>query len=203
MDHARALIVIEAFVLTYVAVLLAEVVGDKFLYTTGILATRYQPTPMMAGIVLAFMVKMGAAVVVGDTLASLPRPLIAAVTSVGVLWVSMQFWRAGRLERAHPASDGRFRALTVSFASVLFSEWADLGQLTAAAMAVRFNSPVSVWLGAVAAMMTKGVVAATLGARIRKRFQDASARPGFAYLAVALLLLIGAFSVVETLFAHR
>ena len=51
---------IEAFGVTYLAVLVAEIVGDKFLYTTGILATRYRPTPMMLGLALAFMVKMGA-----------------------------------------------------------------------------------------------------------------------------------------------
>ena len=38
----------EAFWLTYIAVLAAEVVGDTFLYTTGILATRYRATPMTA-----------------------------------------------------------------------------------------------------------------------------------------------------------
>jgi putative Ca2+/H+ antiporter (TMEM165/GDT1 family) len=37
---------IEAFGVTYLAVLAAEVVGDKFLFTTGILATRYRPTPL-------------------------------------------------------------------------------------------------------------------------------------------------------------
>ena len=34
---------------TYVAVFLAEIVGDKLLYTTGILATRYRPVPIMIG----------------------------------------------------------------------------------------------------------------------------------------------------------
>ena len=40
---------------TYVAVLAAEILGDKFLYTTGILSTRYRTFPMMIGIAVAFM----------------------------------------------------------------------------------------------------------------------------------------------------
>ena len=84
----------EAFWLTYIAVLAAEVVGDKFLYTTGILATRYRATPMIAGIALAFMVKMGAAVLVGDALARLPRPLLAVVAAAGVVIVAARFWHA-------------------------------------------------------------------------------------------------------------
>ena len=50
---------------TYAAVFLAEIVGDKLLYTTGILATRYRPVPIMIGITAAFMAKMAVAVAVG------------------------------------------------------------------------------------------------------------------------------------------
>jgi Ca2+/H+ antiporter, TMEM165/GDT1 family len=194
---------IEAFAMTYMAVLAAEVVGDKFLYTTGILATRYRPTPMMAGITVAFMIKMGAAVIVGDTIASLPRSVLGAVTAIGVVWVALRFWGSGDLLRRDRPPSGTSEALMVSCASVLFSEWADFGQLTAAAMAVRFDAPVLVWSGAVAAMLTKGLVAAALGDRIRKRFHDRLARPAVVYVSVALLLLIGGLSVAETLFAHR
>lgn len=194
---------IEAFAITYTAVLASEVAGDKLLYTTGILATRYRATPMMAGITLAFMVKMGAAVLVGDALARLPRPLLAGIAAAGVVIVAARFWHDTKQSEAGRKQVGTADALVMSCASVLLSEWADLGQLTAAAMAARFNSPVAVWLGAVAAMMTKGVAAATLGARIRSRFHRHFTRPRLAYLSLALLLFIGALSVAETLFAHR
>lgn len=194
---------IEAFGITYIAVLAAEVVGDKFLYTTGILATRYRATPMIAGIGLAFMVKMGAAVLVGDALARLPRPLLAAIAAAGIVIVAARFWHATKQSEAGRKPHSTSEALMVSCASVLLSEWADFGQLTAAAMAARFNAPIAVWLGAVAAMMTKGVVAATLGVRIRSRWHGHLMRPGIAVLSLALLLFIGALSVAETLFAHR
>ena len=194
---------IEAFAVTYVAVLAAEVVGDKFLYTTGILATRYRPTPMMAGITLAFMVKMGAAVVVGDTIATLPKSLLGAVTAIGVVWVALRFWGSSQVIRRDRKPSSTSEALMVSCASVLFSEWADFGQLTAAAMAAQFDAPVVVWLGAIAAMLTKGLLAATLGDSIRRHFHDRLARPAVVYISLALLLLIGGISVAETLFAHR
>jgi putative Ca2+/H+ antiporter (TMEM165/GDT1 family) len=183
--------VIEALGITYIAVLAAEVVGDKFL-----------TTPMMAGITLAFMVKMGAAVLVGDALAKLPRSLLAVVAVVGILVVTARFWKATKPSRPASQPHSGTEALMVSCASVLLSEWADFGQLTAAAMAARFDAPVAVWLGAVAAMMTKGLVAATLGARIRARFHGYIMTPRIAYLSVALLLFIGALSVVE-IFADR
>ena len=82
---------IEAFGVTYLAVLAAEVVGDKFLYTTGILATRYRSTPMMLGIMVAFMIKMGAAVIVGDTIAGLPRAVHQLRSPHGVLRLGALF----------------------------------------------------------------------------------------------------------------
>ena len=194
---------IEAFGITFATVLAAELVGDKFLYTTGILATRYHARPMMAGITLAFMIKMGAAVAVGDTIATLPRPLLASVTAAGVFWVALKFWRAGERINQQPRQSTAGEAFLVSCASVLFSEWADFGQLTAAAMAAQFRSPMAVWMGAVSAMLTKGVLAATLGARIRLRLGHQLARPVVMYVSFGLLLLIGGFAVAETLFAQR
>ena len=46
---------------TYGAVFVAEIVGDKLLYTTGVLATRYRPVPIMLGMLCAFMAKMAVA----------------------------------------------------------------------------------------------------------------------------------------------
>ena len=44
---------IEIFLATYGAVFLAEIVGDKLLYTTGVLATRYRTAPVMIGMLPA------------------------------------------------------------------------------------------------------------------------------------------------------
>src|ERR1035441_9450830 len=46
---------------TYGAVFVAEIAGDKLLYTTGVLATRYRTAPILCGMAIAFMAKMGVA----------------------------------------------------------------------------------------------------------------------------------------------
>ncbi|MEI9973918.1 MAG: hypothetical protein WDO73_18820 [Ignavibacteriota bacterium] len=43
-------------------VFMAEIVGDKLLYTTGLLATRYKTLPILCGMAVAFMLKMAVAV---------------------------------------------------------------------------------------------------------------------------------------------
>src|SRR5690349_17095808 len=165
---------IEAFLATYAAVFVAEIVGDKLLYTTGVLATRYRSGPIMLGMAIAFMLKMGVAVMIGEAIAKSPKPLVGMLTAASFAGIAITLWRkpdtppegAERSERlAKPA--------LVSFAAIFLSEWGDIGQVTAATMAARHPSPIfAVWLGAVAAMVTKGVLAAFLGAGVRQWIKD-------------------------------
>ena len=46
---------IVIFFATFGAVFLAEIVGDKLLYTTGVLAARYRTMPILIGMTAAFM----------------------------------------------------------------------------------------------------------------------------------------------------
>ena len=70
---------IVVFLATFAAVFIAEIVGDKLLYTTGVLAARYRTLPIMLGMAIAFMAKMGVAVMVGSAIAKLPRTLVAVI----------------------------------------------------------------------------------------------------------------------------
>ena len=65
---------------TYGAVFVAEIVGDKLLYTTGVLATRYRTVPIVVGMLIAFMAKMAVAVAVGNAISKLP-PLVELASS--------------------------------------------------------------------------------------------------------------------------
>jgi putative Ca2+/H+ antiporter (TMEM165/GDT1 family) len=187
------------FVATYGAVFIAEIVGDKLLYTTGVLATRYRPLPIMFGMAAAFMAKMAVAVLVGSAISRLPRLLVAGLTSASFIGLALTLWRKP-VERPEAKSDQpASKAVMVSFAAIFFSEWGDVGQVTAATMAARFTQPWIVWLGAVSAMVTKGILAASMGAGIRGWIQRHISPKVVRYAGVSVLLLLGVLSVVETL----
>ena len=84
---------IAIFVATYGAVFVAEIVGDKLLYTTGVLATRYRTVPIIVGMLIALMGKMAVAVAVGSAIAKLPKLLVAALTSASFIGVAVALWR--------------------------------------------------------------------------------------------------------------
>src|SRR5207244_1833986 len=91
------------------------------------------------------------------------------------------------------------KAAMVSFAAIFFSEWGDVGQITAATLAAKYRMPLVVWVGAVSAMVTKGTLATFLGAGIRRWIHDRVSPKAVRYVAVGLLLVLGCLSVVEIL----
>jgi putative Ca2+/H+ antiporter (TMEM165/GDT1 family) len=191
------------FFTTFGAVFVAEIVGDKLLYTTGVLATRYRTLPIMFGMVLAFMAKMGVAVLVGEALSRLPRILVASITALSFLGVAFTLWRKSDLPKEKWKQQSAKKAALVSFAAIFFSEWGDVGQVTAATMAAKYGVPFVVWLGAVSAMVTKGSFAAFLGGSIRNKIAEHVSPKVVRYAAVGLLLVLGAATVLEILIERR
>ena len=187
------------FFATYGAVFVAEIVGDKLLYTTGVLATRYRARPIMIGVSIAFMAKMAAAVLVGAWVAQLPAGLVAGLTGVSFLGVAILLWRKPVTRTDAPEKGGGSRATAVSFATVFFSEWGDSGQIVAATMAAQHPSLLIVWLGAVGAMVTKGLLAASVGVGVRRWIQDHLSPRAIRLAGVGALILLAAVSVIETL----
>lgn len=191
------------FLATYGAVFIAEIVGDKLLYTTGVLATRYRTVPILLGMGLAFMAKMAAAVLVGKAISTLPPLLVAAITAVNFIGIALVLWRKPDRREARelkPQEEtSALRAAMLTFAAIFFTEWGDVGQVTAAGMAAKFNVPLMVWAGAVAAMVTKGALAASIGASLRGWIQRKFEPRTIRYAAVGVLLVLALFSVIETL----
>jgi putative Ca2+/H+ antiporter (TMEM165/GDT1 family) len=205
------------FFATFGAVLLAEIVGDKLLYTTGLLAARYRTAPIMIGMAAAFMSKMGVAVLIGGAISKLPRLLVAGITAISFIGVAVTLWRKDDQYRHERDKHKAHKAAMVSFAAIFFSEWGDVGQITAAGISARSTTlaiasgiagatwriPLIVWLGAVSAMVTKGMLAAFLGAGIRRWIHDRVSPKIVRYVAVGLLLVLGVLSVLEILMTER
>ena len=191
------------FFATFGAVFLAEIVGDKLLYTTGVLAARYRTAPIMIGMAAAFMAKMGVAVLIGEAISRLPRLLVAAITAASFLSIAFVLWKKSDRPRESKESHRAHKAAMVSFAAIFFSEWGDVGQITAATLAAKYHAALIVWFGAVAAMITKGSLAAFLGAGIRRWIHDRVSPKVVRYVAVSLLLVLGSLSVIEILMKER
>jgi putative Ca2+/H+ antiporter (TMEM165/GDT1 family) len=190
------------FFATYGVVFAAEIVGDKLLYTTGVLAARYSPAPIMIGMTLAFIIKMGVAVAVGEAISRLPPLFVAGLTVGTFIGVAVAVWRKDD-RRATQKQVSAPAAVMVSFAAIFFSEWGDMGQITAAAMSAKYHVPLPVWGGAVFAMVTKGLLAASVGAGARGWIQEHVPPRIVRYAGVSALAVLGILSAIETLIKGR
>jgi Ca2+/H+ antiporter, TMEM165/GDT1 family len=176
---------------TYGTVLLAEMLGDKSIYTISSLATRFHVRYVVAGISLAFAGKMLVAVLIGRAIAQLPTALIASVSAATFLVTALVIWFRTPEQRAQERTPARYwtRAVAVSFAAIFFTEWGDVGQLAAATLAARYREPLVVWVGATAALVTKGLLAITFGVELRKRVSPRYVRYGAVTLCLAMGIL--------------
>jgi len=203
------------FFATYAAVFIAEIVGDKLLYTTGVLATRYRWGAVVLGMGLAFCCKMAAAVAIGAAVATLLehyRWVVALLTATSFAVLALTMWRKSDV-RAPKEKDSRIlQGTVVAFATIFFSEWFDVGMQAAGTMAVAFvwsaNRPAElsvttaafiVWLGAVSAMVTKGALAVAFGATIRNWIAQRVEPKLVRYVAVTAIVVIGVLATLETL----
>lgn len=66
-------------------------------------------------------------------------------------------------------------------------------------MSAKYHVPLLVWAGAVSAMVTKGILAASIGAGVRGWIQEHVPPKMIRYAGVSALLLLGVLSVIETL----
>lgn len=203
---------IEVFFATYGGVFLAEIVGDKLLYTSGVLATRYSWSGVLTGMALAFMAKMSVAVAIGAAIGDwLPKWLVAALTALSFVGVAVAMWRKPDVRVPKEKDERILKGASVAFATIFLSEWGDKGMLSAGAWAATWvtaaevnhtstrEAAVIVWAAAVLAMVTKGGLAVTLGHGIRTWIATRVSPRYVRYAAVAAIVVLGFLSVMEIL----
>lgn len=186
--------------LTYGTVFIAELIGDKTVYTISSLSMRFRPLYVFSGIALAFMLKMLAAVLLGQLIAELPTTIVALVSAVTFFVTALVIWfqKKDHEKLEQPEHGGAFsKAVLISFAAIFFSEWGDIGQITAATLTARYQMPLIVWLGATAALITKGLLAMTLGRGIRRLVPKHILRP----LSASICLIMAVVSVIGSVLA--
>jgi Ca2+/H+ antiporter, TMEM165/GDT1 family len=182
------------FFTTWSMVLSAEIVGDKSLYTIGSLATRYRALPIFVGSSIAFMIKMLAAVLFASLLSRLPEWLVISLNVATFLSIAFILWSKHRERKNAPADINRpwIAIASTSMAGILFTEWGDVGQLTAATLALKYHFPVVIWSGAVLAMMTKSILVIIFGHSIKRFLSQDLLR----YLTSALFIVMAVLSLI-------
>ncbi|NNM47412.1 TMEM165/GDT1 family protein [Knoellia koreensis] len=161
---------------------------DKTFVATLVLATRYRPLFVWIGVCLAFLVQTLVAVTIGGLLAQLPKRPVEIFAALMFLVGGIILLRgAGKADEEEQEAEEEFshkgaaravglKAIVVSFSILFLAEWGDLSQILTANMVLRFHEPVSVFIGAFAALATVSALGAALGRALLRRVKLALIR---------------------------
>jgi putative Ca2+/H+ antiporter (TMEM165/GDT1 family) len=183
---------------TYGTIFLSELLGDKSIYTISSLTMRFRALYVFCGFTVAFMIKMFAAVLLGQVIAQLPKSVVAFTSTATFLVTAFVIWFRKKDHGATQCKeDTHFaKAALITFAAVLFSEWGDIGQVMAATLTARYQLPLVVWLGATLALTTKGLLAVALGRGLQERIPRHLLRP----VSASICVIMGVVSAIGTMF---
>jgi Ca2+/H+ antiporter, TMEM165/GDT1 family len=185
--------VVATFFLVYSTVAIAEVLGDKTLYTLSALATRFRLAPIVLGAALAFSLKMAAAILLGHFIASLPPWLVTWVSAATFFAMAVAtFYGIFKSKpAASPLPSPRFApAVVTTFLALFIPEWGDPGQIAAALLVGQGVSPLLVWCAGTLAMLTKAALAIALGLQLRRFVPEATVRMASAIVFTLLGVLV-------------
>jgi putative Ca2+/H+ antiporter (TMEM165/GDT1 family) len=145
---------------------------DKTLIATLVLATRYRPVPVLAGVSTAFLVQCMMAVTAGQLLGLLPHRVVAATVAVLFAVGAVILLRDGQdpdeLTTGREARSPLAMAAT-SFGVLFAAEWGDASQLATAALTARYQDPLAVGVGAFVALVGVAALAVALGQVVTRR----------------------------------
>jgi putative Ca2+/H+ antiporter (TMEM165/GDT1 family) len=196
---------LSLLVSTFVVVFVAEL-PDKTALASLMLATRLPPRQVVIGAWLAFLVQTIVAVVAGGLLQLLPETPVRIAAGLGFLVFAVLAWRrdtddqvmADEAEVQTSVGGRRTPPWLTSFLVVFAAEWGDLTQLATAGLVAHSGKPVEVGLGAVAALWTVTVIAATAGSQLGRFL-----RPTLLNRVGAVLFgAIGVFIIASTFGWH-
>src|SRR4051794_38591946 len=192
-------VVLSVIAATFILVLPVEL-PDKTLFATLVLATRFAPLPVFVGVGAAFGLQVAIAVTAGSLLSLLPGALVSGVVALLFLVGAVILWRsASSGPEDEEIADTRqgtsfLRVAAISFGVLFAAEWGDLSQLATAGLAARYDEPLSVFVGAWAALLVVSGLAVFLGKKLADRLPIALIRR----VAAGLFLVFAVFAIVET-----
>jgi putative Ca2+/H+ antiporter (TMEM165/GDT1 family) len=193
-------VVLSVIATAFILVLPVEL-PDKTLFASLVLATRFHPLPVFVGVGTAFGLQVVIAVTAGSLLSLLPEALVSGVVALLFVVGAVILWRSASSgpEDGGEAADVRegtsfLRAAAISFGVLFAAEWGDLSQLATAGLAARYDEPLSVFIGAWAALLVVSGLAVFLGKKLADRLPIAMIRR----VAACLFLVFAVVAIIET-----
>jgi putative Ca2+/H+ antiporter (TMEM165/GDT1 family) len=190
--------------LAFVSIFVVEL-PDKTFLATLVLATKYRPLFVWIGVGLAFAVQTIIAVAVGRVATLLPADLVHTLAGLMFLAGAVILFREGRshqnatedeeeyAEKAKPARGAR--QILAAFLVLFAAEWGDLSQLLTISLVAKNHHPVSIFIGALGALLVVSGLAVVVGKQLLRWISLHVLH----FVGAAICLALGIYTLVEVL----
>ncbi len=191
------------FSTTFTLVFLSEL-PDKTAFAAILMSGEGRFLPLFCGIGLAFFIQTLIAVWVGGFIGLLPKEVVQAGAGILFLVFSFVAWRRSRVPLSEetpstaqvaraPASG--FQTFLKAFLVIFAAEWGDLTQLSTASLAAKYPDRLSIFLGALLALLGVTALALLLGKTLQEKIEPRT----FNLITAAALGAIGGFFLLEAI----
>jgi putative Ca2+/H+ antiporter (TMEM165/GDT1 family) len=166
---------------------------DKTMFASLVMSTRGRPAAVWVGTAAAFAVHVVIATTIGVAIFHLlPHRVVLGVVAgmflVGAGLALSELRQKKDEEIVEKEAQSKRRVVTTAFVVIFLAEWGDLTQILTANLAARYHSPVSVGVGALAALWAVSGLAVVGGQSLLRFINIKTLR---IVTAVALVALAG------------
>jgi len=190
---------LQHFAVTFSAIFLAEL-PDKTMIATLLLSTHFRRRlPVWGGVTLGYAVHVLLAVIFGTALSQLPTTPIHILVGLLFLIGGYLTWRAGSSDDHEDTSNwsasmSNARVVWTAASVILVAEFGDLTQLATAGFAARFDDPIAVGIGSIAALSSVSGLAVLAGGWLQKKvpLQKIQRAAAVLFASIGIVTLVSA-----------
>ncbi len=184
-----------AFAASLSLVVLAEM-GDKTQFIAMTFATKYNPYKVLFAIFLATIANFAIVIVIGQLLTTIV-PIDAISVAASIAFIGFGVWTVWEEKtQEETVKVSRFGVVATVGIAFFVAEFGDKTQLATLSLAVQYQNPVSVLVGATLAMLVADGIGIVIGVVLCKRIPQRKIK-WFSALIFVLFGLVGVYEVLS------
>jgi Ca2+/H+ antiporter, TMEM165/GDT1 family len=185
---------LAAFSAAFLLVVFAEM-GDKTQFVAMTFAAKYNPYKVLFAIFLGTLANFAIVITVGQLLTEVV-PLDAISLAASVAFIAFGIWTVkDEKEEQGPVKVSRFGMVATVGITFFVAEFGDKTQLATLSLAVQYQNPISVLVGATFAMLVADGIGIVVGVVLCRRIPQRKLK----WLSAIIFVLFGLVGVYEVL----
>ncbi len=185
---------LTAFIASFALIALAEM-GDKTQFLAMSFAAKHNVYKVILGVFLAIVANFALTVAIGQLLTTIvPTDIISLAASFSFIGFGLWTIR-GDKQKAENRKPSRFGVVATVGLAFFIAEFGDKTELAAISLVAQYQNALSVFLGAVLAMLAADGIGIVVGVVLCKRFPERL----FNWLSAIIFVIFGLVGLYEVL----